>query len=47
MPLNTKGRKIMDAMKQQYGSKKAAKRVFYASKAKGTIGAVEKRRGTR
>ena len=47
MPLNSKGRKIMENMKQQYGSKKAAKRVFYASKAKGTISAVEKRRGAR
>ena len=37
----------MDSMTKTYGSKKAAKRVFYASKAKGTISAVEKRRGAR
>ena len=46
MPLNTKGRKIMDNMKQQYGQKRA-RRIFFASKAKGTISAVEKRRGAR
>ena len=37
----------MDSMTKTYGSKKAAKRVFYASKAKGAIGAVEKRKGAR
>ena len=47
MPLNSKGRKIMSSMTKTYGSKRAAKRVFYASKAKGTISAVEKRKGAR
>ena len=46
MPLNSKGRKIMESMKQTYGVKRA-RRVFFASKAKGTISAVEKRRGAR
>jgi len=36
MPLTKKGRKIMRAMKKQYGSKKG-KQVFYASSNKGTI----------
>ena len=35
MPLTKKGKKIMGAMQQQYGSSKA-KKVFYASKNKGT-----------
>ena len=43
MPLNSKGRKIMSSMTKTYGSKKAAKRVFYASKAKGVVKNVEKR----
>ena len=42
MPLNEKGRKIMKAMKKTYG--KEAKAVFYASKNKGTIKNVEKKR---
>ena len=46
MPLNAKGRKIMASMKQTYG-KKNARRIFYASKAKGAISAVEKRKGAR
>ena len=46
MPLNAKGRKIMESMKKQYGAK-SARRIFYASKAKGTISAVEKRKGAR
>ena len=46
MPLNTKGRRIMESMKQTYGVKRA-RRVYFASKAKGVIGAVEKRRGAR
>lgn len=45
MPLNQKGRRIMESMKKTYG--KNARRIFFASKAKGTIGAVEKRRGAR
>ena len=42
MPLNKKGKKIMKAMKGTYG--KEAKAVFYASKNKGTIKNVEKKR---
>lgn len=41
MPLNTKGKKIMKAMKKEYG--KNAKKVFYASKNKGVIKNVEKK----
>ena len=40
MPINTKGREIMAAMKKQYGDKKGES-VFYASKNKGTIKGVE------
>lgn len=36
MPLTEKGKKIMRAMKKEYGSKKG-KKVFYASANKGTI----------
>lgn len=36
MPLTSKGRKIMKAMKRKYGAKKG-KSVFYASQNKGTI----------
>jgi len=36
MPLSEKGKKIMRAMKRQYGKKKG-KKVFYASENKGTI----------
>lgn len=39
MPLNDKGKKIMRAMEKEYG--KDAKKVFYASKNKGTIKGVE------
>jgi|TARA_R100000030_G_scaffold96148_1_gene84084 hypothetical protein len=39
MPLTSKGKKIMSAMKEQYG--KDAERVFYASKNKGTIKGVD------
>ena len=42
MPLNKKGKKIMRAMKDQYGEKEG-KAVFYASKNKGTIKGVEKK----
>ena len=42
MPLNEKGKKIMKAMKEQYGAKKA-RNVFYASKNKGKIEGVEKK----
>lgn len=42
MPLNKKGKKIMSAMREQYGDE--AEAVFYASKNKGTISGVEKKR---
>lgn len=41
MPMNKKGRTIMGAMKEQYGEKKG-KRVFYASRNKGTIKGVDR-----
>lgn len=40
MPLTKKGSKIMESMKAEYGPEKA-KRVFYASRNKGTISGVE------
>lgn len=43
MPLTKKGKKIMGAMKKEYGGKKGES-VFYASKNKGTIKGVEKKR---
>jgi len=43
MPLTKKGRKIMNAMKDEYGPKKG-ERVFYASRNKGRISGVDKRR---
>ena len=43
MPLTTKGKKIMKAMKKQYGKKKG-EQVFYASKNKGKIKNVDKKR---
>lgn len=42
MPLTKKGNKIMKAMKKEYGEK--AERMFYASKNKGTIKGVDKKR---
>ena len=42
VPLNEKGKKIMKSMKKTYG--KDAKAVFYASKNKGVIKGVEKKR---
>ena len=42
MPLTAKGRKIMKSMRKQYG--KRAKEVFYASRNKGKISGIEKRR---
>ena len=46
MPLTEKGAKIMSAMRKQYGER--GESVFYASRAKGTIKGVEKkRRGSR
>jgi len=41
MPLNTKGKKIMKAMKKEYG--KNAEKVLYASKNKGVIKNVKKK----
>jgi hypothetical protein len=46
MPLNEKGKKIMKSMRKQYG-KKRGEQVFYASKNKGTIKGVEKRKTRR
>ena len=43
MPLTKKGRKVMDAMKSEYGEKKA-KEVFYASRNAGKIKGVDKKR---
>lgn len=43
MPLNKKGKKIMRAMKKKYGSSKG-ERVFYATKNKGKIKGVERRK---
>ena len=43
MPLTPKGKKIMKSMKKQYGSKKG-ETVFYASKNKGAIKGVVKKR---
>lgn len=40
MPLTSKGREIMSAMKKQYGEEKG-ERVFYASKNKGNISGVD------
>ena len=42
VPLNVKGKKILKSMKKTYG--KDAKAVFYASKNKGVIKGVEKKR---
>lgn len=44
MPLTKKGKKILKAMKKEYGKKKG-EAVFYASKNKGVISGVEKKRG--
>lgn len=40
MPLSKKGKKILGAMKKQYGSEKG-KKVFYASINKGTVKGAE------
>ena len=42
MPLNKKGKKILSAMKKEYGKEKG-KAVFYASENKGTIKGVKKK----
>jgi hypothetical protein len=46
MPLTKKGKKIMGAMKKEYGEKKG-ENVFYASRNKGRISGVDrsKRKG--
>ena len=46
MPLTPKGKKILAAMKKQYGAKKG-KQVFYASQNKGTIKGTHKKRKKR
>ena len=43
MPLTPKGKKIMKSMKKIYGKKKA-EQVFYASKNKGKIKNVDKKK---
>jgi hypothetical protein len=43
MPLTKKGKKILSSMKKTYGAKKAT-RVFYASKNKGKIKGVDRKR---
>jgi hypothetical protein len=43
MPINKKGKKIMSAMKKEYGDKKG-EQVFYATKNKGKIKGVEKKK---
>ena len=43
MPLTPKGKKIMKSMKKTYGKKKA-EQVFYASKNKGKIKNVDKKK---
>lgn len=43
MPETKKGKKIMAAMKKEYGAKEG-EQVFYASKNKGTIKGVEKKK---
>jgi hypothetical protein len=47
MPLTKKGRKIRRAMQKTYGSKKKADRVFYASRNKGRIKGVDRKRRKR
>ena len=46
MPMTAKGKKIMGAMREQYGPTKG-KAVFYASENKGTITGVHKRKRRR
>ena len=43
MPLTKKGKKIMSAMKKEYGTKKGEK-IFYATKNKGKIKGVDNKR---
>jgi hypothetical protein len=46
MPLTRKGRKIMRAMKREYGGEKGEE-VFYRSRNKGTIKGVDRKRKPR
>lgn len=46
MPKTKKGKKIMSAMKRTYGAEKGEE-VFYASKNKGTIKGVDRKKGRR
>lgn len=46
MPLTSKGKEIMANMRKTYGAKKG-KRVFYASRNKGTINGVDRQRSLR
>jgi hypothetical protein len=43
MPLTSKGSKILKAMEKEYGTKKG-KQVFYASRNKGRIRGVDRKR---
>lgn len=45
MPLNAKGKKILAAMRKEYGSERGEK-IFYASENKGTITGVKKKKKT-
>jgi len=45
MPLNPKGKKILAAMKKQYGAKREEK-VFYSAENKVTMSGVKKKKGT-
>lgn len=47
MPLTKKGSKIMRAMRKSYKSPKKARSVFYASRNKGRIKGVDRRRKRR
>ena len=46
MPLTSKGRTILRSMQRKYGAKKG-RSVFYASRNKGTIKGVDRRRRRR
>ena len=43
--INSKGKKILAAMKKQYGAKRGEK-VFYSAENKGTISGIKKKKGT-
>ena len=46
MPLNKKGKKIMNEMADEYGEKKG-REIFYKSERKGTIKSVTKKKGSK